>query len=244
VGLVGAAIVLTLTGERPPPGLALAWAALAGVLGVSGLAALYQALADGLMTLVSPIAAVIAAGVPAAVGLLAGEALSAPELLGLICALFAVVMVSLPRGEARLARRELLLALGAGLGFAGFYLGADQAEAGGGGPWWIVFTVRLASMLLLLAATAALAYGGRRPRLALPLAVAPILLLAGLGDLGGNLFVVLALATAPLSVTAVVSSLYPVVTILLAAGTLGERLGRLQGAGVGLALLGIVLIAI
>ena len=244
VGLIGAGLLLVVSAEAMPSWQALAWAALAGLLGVTGLAALYQALASGLMTLVSPIAAAIAAGLPAAVGLLLGERLAPAQLAGLLLALAAVVIVSLPRGRARLSRGQLLLALAAGLGFAGFYLGTDQASLAGGQPWWTVVSVRAASTVLLLAGAALFLARGRPLGVRAPFAALAILFVTGLGDLGGNLFVILALQVASLSVTAVVSSLYPVVTIVLAAAVLGERLGRLQVSGVVLALAGIVLIAL
>jgi drug/metabolite transporter (DMT)-like permease len=71
----------------------------------------------------------------------------------------------------------------------------------------------------------------------------PLLALAGVGDLGGNAFFVLANAQGPLSIAAVLSSLYPVTTVILAAVLLGERLTRLQLSGVVLALAGVVLIS-
>jgi drug/metabolite transporter (DMT)-like permease len=85
----------------------------------------------------------------------------------------------------------------------------------------------------------------RRQAVARPtLAAAPILALAGLGDVGGNLFFVLAQGMVPFSVAAVLSSMYPVVTVLLAAGLLHERLARVQLIGVALAVAAIVLIPV
>ncbi|MDQ3492981.1 MAG: DMT family transporter, partial [Chloroflexota bacterium] len=82
-----------------------------------------------------------------------------------------------------------------------------------------------------------------RPSLRVPLAVIPLVVLSGLGDLGGNLFFLLANAAGSLAVAVVLSSLYPVVTAVLARIFLHERLSRLRLMGVAAAIGGVVLIA-
>ncbi|HEV8516542.1 MAG TPA: DMT family transporter [Candidatus Limnocylindrales bacterium] len=242
VGLVGAVAALALSREPAPPPIALAWALAAGTSGVLGLAALYQALAGGLMSVVSPIAAAIAAGLPAVIGtLLLDEPLSKWQAAGVVCAIAAVTVASLPSGAARLERGQLVLAVGAGLGFGLFFVAVDQAQEAGAGLWWLLGGVRGISTLLVVAAAGiavALCRGRRPPRALIPLVVA-----TGVTDLGGNVFTTLALPLAPLGVVAVLSSLYPIVTILLAVGLLGERVGRLQVGGVALAVLAILLFA-
>jgi len=152
------------------------------------------------------------------------------------------------RGTA--ARSELLLILLSGLGFAGFYLFIDQSRANGGETWWPILIVRLAGLSIVLAGLVGLivrsaARGrGDRPSLRVPLTLLPLLVLSGLGDLGGNLFFLLANAAGSLAVAVVLSSLYPVVTALLARVFLHERLSRLRLLGVSAAIGGVLLIAV
>jgi drug/metabolite transporter (DMT)-like permease len=76
------------------------------------------------------------------------------------------------------------------------------------------------------------------------LAVAPLFLFAGLGDMFGNLLFLLADHADDLAVAVVLSSLYPVMTAVLAAVFLHERLGRLQLLGVAAAALAAGLIGV
>jgi drug/metabolite transporter (DMT)-like permease len=250
IGLVAALGLLALSGEAAPPAFALAIAGLAGMSGVFGLASLFRALATGPMGLVAPAVAVIGAGVPAVVGIVRGDALSAVQLVGLVAALVAVTIASRPSEPAAAptsrsgslavgSRASLWLIALAGLGFAGFYLLMNEARAAGAQVWWPINAARATSLIAVLVVALA-----ARHRIVPPLDQVPLLVVTGLGDLGGNAFFVLANSIGPLSIAAVVSSLYPVTTVLLARVVLGERLSRVQLAGVGLALVGIVLITI
>jgi drug/metabolite transporter (DMT)-like permease len=247
VGAAGMALVLVLIGQPAPSLPALTWAALAGLSGITGLAAFYRALASGSMSLVAPVAAVIGAGIPAAVGIAAGEPLLPAQSLGIVLAIGAVVVVTAVGGgggACGLGRRppELPFTLLAGLGFAGFFLAVDRASAFDPSPWWLLLAVRLAGLAAVLPILARLLRRpGGRPRIDRRLAV--LLLLAGLADLGGNAFFVLARYAGFLSVAVVLSSLYPVVTVLLAVAVLRERLRSPQVVGVALALVAIGLIA-
>jgi drug/metabolite transporter (DMT)-like permease len=267
IGLLAVLAVLLFAGTAPPSVPALAWAAAAGVAGTAGLGAYFVALARGTMGLVAPLAALIGAGLPALVGVLTGEQVGEVRAGGLLLGLLAVVLISLPGArrssdEERLFRTDLAdlpLVILSGIGFAGFYLLIDRARVEGADIWWSLAGVRVAGLtvvVLVLAVTVMLAVAGsrrqrlfelmggnniratRRPWLLL----APLLLLSGLGDLGGNGFFILAVDLELLSVSVVLSSLYPVVTTVGAAVLLGERLSRLQLSGVGLALLAVALI--
>ncbi|HVM30807.1 MAG TPA: EamA family transporter [Candidatus Limnocylindrales bacterium] len=268
IGLLAVLAVLAVTGTSPPPIGALAWAAAAGLAGTAGLGAYFVALARGTMGLVAPLAALIGAGLPAMVGLLTGEQLGLVRAGGLLLGLLAVVLISLPARhrtdeEERRFRRDLAdlpLVVLSGIGFAGFYLLIDRARLEGADIWWSLAGVRVAGLstvvlvlgiLVLLAAV-----GSRRERLrdllgarAIArsrrpwLVLGPLLLLSGLGDLGGNGFFIMAVELELLSVSVVLSSLYPVVTTIAAAVLLGERLSPLQLIGVVLALLAVALIA-
>ncbi|HUG49097.1 MAG TPA: EamA family transporter [Candidatus Limnocylindria bacterium] len=267
VGLLATLLILLASGEALPPLPAIAWGAVAGLSGVIGLGAFYAALSRGTMGLIAPLAALIGASLPAIVAIAGGEELGALRLGGIALGLLAVVLISLPGGERTAAERravridlaELPLVLISGLGFAGFYLFLDRAANEGGETWWPLLAVRgvgfcviVGVVLLLLARDrgrtlrqrADTLFGLSRLRLAGVglLSLAPPLLLAGAGDLGGNAFFVLANAEGALAVAVVLSSLYPVVTTVLAAIFLGERLRPLQFVGIGLAVLAVVLI--
>jgi len=257
IGLLATAGLLAVSSEALPVAPALGWAAAAGFSGVAGLGCLYLALSRGTMGLVAPLAALVGAALPALVGIVNGERASPVLLAGMLLALCAVVVISLPdrASAAQAAERgtsagaELALILLSGLGFAGFYLFIDQSRASGGETWWPILTVRLAGLsvvaaaLTLLILRAALTGRGDRPSLRLPMRLLPLLVLSGLGDLGGNLFFLLANAAGSLAVAVVLSSLYPVVTALLARVLLHERLSILRMTGVAAAIGGVVLIA-
>ncbi|MBA2488362.1 MAG: EamA family transporter [Chloroflexi bacterium] len=257
-GITATVVLVAASGEAVPGGLALAWAALAGASGVCGLGAFYIALARGTMGLVAPLAALIAAAVPAVVGLANGAAQTPPLLAGIATALLAVVLISLPArggstgstdGRATTASstgisNELSLVLLAGLGFAGFFLAIDQARAAGGETWWPIMMVRAAGLAVVALLLVVMAARRRFPSYRFPLRLLPLFVLSGLGDLGGNLFFLLANAQGDLAIAVVLSSLYPIVTALLARLFLHERLNALRTAGVGLAVVGVVLIAV
>ena len=233
--------------------MALLWAAIAGGSGALGIGFFYFALARGTMGLVAPLTALIGAAIPAAVGLVYGGPATPILLAGLVIALASVVIISMPdaRGlaEEALERRqgraaELAVIILAGVFFAGFFLGVDRAHQEGGDTWWPLMLVRVGGLTVALAGVVLLILRGRRSDLRVRRAALPILALTALGDLGGNLFYVLANASGPLAVAVVLSSLYPVMTAILARIFLHERLSRLRLAGVGLAIVGIILIAL
>lgn len=237
------ATALALGGPTPPPE-AIAWAVAAGLGGTLGLGAFFVALARAPMGLVAPVAAVVAAGLPAAVGIAGGDALPFHRAVGLLLAIVAVALVSLTadasRGGSVAPGGGLLLAAVAGVGFAAFYLLIARASdvAAGASAFWLLVPVRATGISAIT-----LVFLVRRPGVpALPRAALPILVLSGIGDVGGNLFFLLAQGSLPLSVAAVLSSLYPVVTVLLAAAVLHERLARVQLAGVAAAFAALVLI--
>lgn len=254
IGLLATAGLLAVVGEPIAPSAALAWAAAAGASGVTGLGCFYLALSRGSMGLVAPLTALIGAAVPAVAGLLGGEPASPALMVGIGTALGAVVLISLPDRSTAASRTssrspaqgrwDLLLAVLAGLGFAGFFLGMDQSRLAGGGVWWPILAVRIAGVAVALAATMIVAARGNLARVEMRRRVWALFPLAGLGDLGGNLFFIMANTSGDLAVAVVLSSLYPVVTALLARIVLSERLSPLRLAGVALATIAIALIAV
>ena len=253
VGLVVASVLLLLSGEQMPSSEALAWGAAAGVSGAFGLGAFYLALSRGTMGLVAPAAALLAAAWPAAFALLTGDSVSTLVLVGMGIALAAIVLISLPDRRVGTPvmptyhgsrRNEWLLIFGAALGFGGFFLFVDASHEAGGAVWWPLFMVKLAGVMAVLAAAAVLAPFGRFPGIKLGLAALLVGSVAGIGDLGGNLFFVLASDEGELAVVIVLTSLYPVVTAVLARIFLRERLSPLRLLGVALAITGVVLIGL
>ena len=241
-GLALVLIVLAGRGTGAPALHHLLPALAAGVAGLLGLAAFYRGLAVGTMSIVAPIAA---AGMvlPVVVGIAGGDQPGPIRLVGMVITVAGVIVASregAPPGAARrAARTSIILALVAALGFGAFALGLRASARAD-----VVWALLAARVGCLLPLAAVLALGVRigapqRPRL---LHLGPIAVI-GLLDVSANGLFALATRHGLLSVVAVGSSLYPLVTVLLARGLLGERVRRSQEAGVLAALGGVVLIA-
>ncbi len=219
----------------------LPWAVLAGLAGVVGLVSFYAALAAGTMGVVSPIAA-LGVVVPVVVGLAEGNRPAAAQLAGIVVAIVGVVMASGPELSGRAGARPVLLAAVAAVGFGVALLAI--AKGSRSSTLMTLVTMRATSVgLLTLALVVALARGFPRSQLRLGPRTLGLVALVGVGDLAANLTFGLASRRDEIAVVAVLGSLYPVVTVLLARVLQHERLGRLQSAGVVLALAGVVLIA-
>lgn len=236
---------LAIAGEGPSAA-AIAWAALAGTAGIVALAAFYRGLAIGTMSVVAPISAT-AAAVPVLVGVAEGERPGTLQVAGMVIALAGVILASRESEPAEDAepgaahrppsRASIGLALVAAAGFGTFFVGIDKASATAAVPWVIVVQ-RCSSITLLLLATAV-----ARPRLPREPATIGTLAVIGVLDLGANGLYALATREGLLSVVAVVGSLYPAITVVLARFVLAERVSRLQEAGVGMTLAGVVAIS-
>lgn len=238
--LVGTTVLLVIalvSGDPLPPWPLIIVAALAGLAGSVGLMLLYEALAIGPMGVVAPLAAAVSGALPALVGIVLEGWPGVTQLGGFVIALIAVWVISSPGEQAELSRRALVLAITAGAGFAVFL--TVMARLGSYGTYWPLVTGRVASITLL----GALVLARSTPRTGGPIPWA-LIVLAGLGDTAGNVFFVQAAQLGRLDVAAVISSLYPAATLLLARGFLDERLAPRQLVGVGLALVAIILIAI
>jgi drug/metabolite transporter (DMT)-like permease len=222
-----------------PSGAAFAWGALAAVGGTTGLLLYLRALAVGPMGVVAPLSAVVGAGLPLLVGLVTGERLGMVTLVAIGVALVAIVLATAGSTVGTGARTGTLLALGAGAGFALFFVGINASPTGSG--LWPLLAGRLASVpVLFLAVLAtrvrAASSSGRFPwRLAV---------FSGVFDTLANVFFLFATRTGELGVSAVVVSLYPVVVAVLAAVVLRERLTGMQWGSAGLAVGASVLLAV
>lgn len=216
----------------------LGWGVIGGIAGLIGIVLLYRGLSAGAMSVVSPVTAVTAAVVPLGVGLVLDGALSAVALAGTLCAVVAIALISAaPGGTPGAVTRGLLgLALTAGAMFGIFFVILGQASADSG--LWVMVGIRLSSIPLgLLVAL----HTGTPLRLSRPTLTWAAL--AGTLDLAGNMFFLLAAAQGHLSVVAVLASLYPTSTVLLALAVDKERVRVMQVAGLGLAATALVMTA-
>lgn len=235
----GLVLLLLLAGmlhAAPPHPVTLLLAAIAGVFGGIGLAALYAGLAIGNMGLVSAISGVGAVVIPLSVGtLLQGVVIAPIQLAGVACAVAAAVAGSAAVGRGVNAR-SLKLALVAAVGFGGWFVFIDLAARDD--RLWALIASRAAAlaliggMALIRGEGAGLRHNGR------------LIVAAGAADVTANGLVVLAFASIPTGVAAALSGMYPLVTMVLAGTMLGERLPRVALAAVALAMAGIALISI
>lgn len=222
--------------EPAPTRIALLWGTIAGLSGAVGLLSLYRALAIGKMGINAPVAAVITAVLPVGYGVMTQGWPKLLQIAGFTVALVAIWLIALPEGD--LGRpKGIGLAMLAGVGFSGFLF--FSRLAGTHDIYWPLAASRFASVLLI---TLLLAF--RRPPDWRPShRVIPYMLISGVLDSLGNALFVLATHRGRLDVAAVLSSLYPASTVILAWLILKERASRLQLLGMALALLSVVFIA-
>lgn len=238
VGLLAVTAVTAGLGELGGPSGYLPWAVGAGLAGLVGLVAFYSALAIGTMGVVSPIAA-LGVVVPVLVGLLRGERPGTVQVFGIVLAVVGVVLASGPELSGRAGARPLLLAVLAAFAFGLALL--FIAEGGRTSTLMTLVAMRATSVAVMVVALGAVA---RRTSLGLRAGDVPVITVMGVGDVGANLAFGVASTKGLVSVVAVLGSLYPVVTVLLARVVLAERLARVQNVGVAVALAGVVLIAV
>ena len=212
------------------------WAGGAGIAGVMGLILLYRGFSVGIMSVVAPITGLTGAVIPLAWGVATGERPSWLAGIGVVIAFGAVVLVS---GASSLAefrtRAGMPEAVGAGIGFGIFFVLISNTSSA---ELWLVALSRAASISLLLGVVVV---GGIAVRPA-P-SVARLVVASGIGDAVANLLFLMAERRGLLSLVAVIGSLYPATTVLLARVVLKERMSRLQKIGLGLAAAGVALIS-
>ncbi len=235
VGFVFLVIIATATGGwGADPGY-WPWAIAASVLGMIAMISFYKALAIGPMGIVSPLVA-LAVLVPVVVSLLRGELPEPIQLVGIVVAILGILLASGPELTGAESAKPLILAGVAAIGFGGMFV--LMAEGSKHDPLMTMTGMRVTTVVIYaFVFLVARNIGGARPRDAVPLVTIGIL------DAGANVMFGFATTMGLLSVTAVLGDLYPVVTAVLAAIFLRERLRGVQYAGVGAALFGVMLIA-
>jgi len=233
-GLVGIAVVVAVRGKGPADVAALL-AIPAAVSGTLGLYAYYRGMAVGAMSIVAPIAG-ISAAVPVVFGIATGDRPSLWQWLGIAAALGGVFLASREPGRGSRVAAGVGLALLAAIGFGGYF--PPMHAAGNADFWWASLIFRMTSTSVILAAVAI-----RRPSLAVAPIQVPLIALIGVGDMLGNFLFAAASTSGLVSITSVLASLYPIVTVLLARLVLKERVARSQEAGIVLTLAGVAFIS-
>jgi len=235
-GVAAIAVAVAIRGEGPH-GWQILLAIPAALSGTLGLYAYYRGMAVGAMSVVAPIAGVSAI-VPVVFGIATGDSLSAAQLAGVVCAILGVGLASIEHqeGTRRVAAGVGLAALAA-IGF-GFYF--PPMHAAGSTDFWS------ASLLFRVTAFAvvATAVAVRRPPLRLRPRDLVIVAAVGVGDTIGNVLYAASSSHGLVSLTSVLASLYPIVTVLLAAAVLHEHVAVSQRVGIVLTLTGVVLISV
>jgi len=238
ISAVFVAAALPFAASPGPTAAALAWGFVAGIGGTLGAFALYLGFRHAAFSVAGPLSAVASAGFSVLAGLLFGERPTPLALTGIVLALPAIVGVSVSAGgeaaeedarppETSATGRQaagVVYGLVAGAFFALLFIGLDRAGSGSG--LWPVAAAAVRSFRLC---------GGRARLLAA---------ITGVAGAAGTILFFVATHHGFLAVTAVLTSLYPAVTIVLARVTLGERLTGLRLAGLGLAGVCVSLIAI
>lgn len=236
------AVIITLMAFLAVPGEfstdAALWGILAGSIGALAVALLYIALSRGPMGVVSPITAVMSGAVPTAVGLLNGERLTPLGITGIAIAALAVILVSREKGEhVKVAPSTILISIASGSAI-GLYLSALSLAPVESGIW--AATVgRWTSSILVAVVVFAVIKNFTRNGFPWMLAI-----VSGFLDATANAVFQLASQRGLLSIVAVLGSLYPATTALLARFLIQERLSRIQIVGVLLAFLAAALLAL
>jgi uncharacterized membrane protein len=240
-GLATAALALMLTRADLPSRADLLWGLAGGVAGAFGIVMLYRGIAGAVVAIVSPTAALLSSVLPLGVGLFLGDRPGIPALAGIGLCVPAIILLSsgTAKGGAdrRRVRSSLLHGLAAGLGFGLFYVALSRPGVNSG--FWPLVAARSASISMALAVMLA-----RREPLTIRKGSIVPAILAGVLDMVANILFVLASSSGMLSIVAIVVSLYPVPTVLMARAVFKERITPASGIGLGLSIAGLVLISL
>jgi len=239
VSLVLVAITVLAMGTAVPAASTWWWSGAGGIIGALGIAGLYHGFAHGDITVVAPVSAVVGASVPVIVGVALGERPSVLALVGIVCAVGAVALVSGAIGphQHNTSPRIVALAVGVGGCFGMLFVCFERASSTSG--MWPLLIGRLASVPFLLVVALVIGVRPARHRSSLQIAV-----VAGVFDMGANVLYLIAVRGGLLSIVAVVASLYPASTVLLAFMIDKERVSKWQGIGLGVAALALALVSV
>lgn len=237
LSVVTVLLALAVFSGDGPAWPAMGWGAASGIGNALGTLALYRGFALGRMSVVATLSAVVTAAGPVIVGVALGDSLTALAAVGVAVAIPSIALVSWQGRSTGGGRAGVVEGIVSGFGFALLLIALSQAGTDSG-AWPLVAGQSVALLLLL---PFALRRGGLAGRY--KSAVWPVVLGGVLGG-AANIIFLLATDQGSLAVVAVLASLYPTVTILLARVFLNERWTRLQGCGLLLAAVAIVLIGV
>ncbi|MCG8618374.1 MAG: DMT family transporter [Desulfobacterales bacterium] len=257
-GVVLLGCILAASGRPMPVDAGLLWAVPAGLTGIAAMYLLYRSLAVGTMSVLAPISAT-GALLPVVWGLFAGEVLSVAAITGLATAFLGAVLAAMepgnsqgsnpkgsPQGDVNSGRWTcgIHLALGAAVCIGFYFILMDRACVSD--PLWASAAMRSTTFvfllpLILLNGLAGPAGNGAKPKLSSYL---PLIIFMGMMDTLAAFSFTLAASSGMLSIAAVVSSLYPAVTVVLSALVLKERLRPVQLTGVVLAMAGVAMVTV
>ncbi|MEU5843385.1 DMT family transporter [Rhodococcus sp. NPDC047139] len=223
----------------------LMWGAAAGVAGGIAVWWFYLALAIGPMSVVSPVTAVLVAGIPVLIGITLGERPGLLAYLGIVVAVIAVALVSRESdetvtgvGHPRFTARVAWWTVGSGIAFALSFVALGQVETGTG-LWPLAVsraTATLVVWLVIAASWRTVAWSTR--------SLLPILIGIGVIDVVANGALIFAYQHGMLSLVSVIAALYPAVTVFLAVIVLGERVSRVKLLGLVAAGIAVALVSV
>jgi uncharacterized membrane protein len=238
--LVGSGLAVALYPGHGPNVRTEVWGAVSGLGGGAGTLFLYRGLAAGAMTVVGTVSGVLAAVVPVLVGLALGNHLTAGEAIGIVIAVPAIALVSWqPHAEDTAgARWGAIYGALAGCGFALLFVGLDRAGTRAG-AWPLLPGQAVGLCVVCPFALRAIIREGRPELRDLPYVAC-----SGVLASGAALFFLIATGHGELSIVAVIASLYPAFTVLLARAILSERWSPMQAIGLLVAAASVVLVSI
>ncbi len=239
--LVICALVVGVLGLDLPTGSDLAYTVAAGVVGASGLLALYRALSIGIMSIAAPISA-LAAVVPFVWGMLSGESPETLQVVGALTALSGAVLAAREPSHAPVTtqkfRESVIYALISAVLLGMFLVLFSKAASSGALP---VIAVERGVATALIVPLAIAARQMPAPSLAI---WGPLIGIGILDTLANVLYISAYQQGGLLAITGLLASLYPVTTVVLAQLVLSERMERHQAIGVLIALLGVAMVSV
>ncbi len=236
IGVLG--IIVLVRGVAFPGHPDMAWAILAGLVGIVAMLMLYRAMAIGSISIVAPISA---AGViiPVVLGIGMGDPLTRFQLVGIIAAIAGTILAARERSKKEDQKRMAKgvdLAIGAAITIGLFFVFMDKASDVD--PYWAAFLMRSSYSVFLLPFILI-----RRPSLKVKREHYPAIILMGVIDALAAFSFAMATKIGLLSMVSVIGALYPVVTIGLSLVILKERPQKIQAVGIVFAIIGAVLIS-
>ncbi|MDO8390184.1 MAG: EamA family transporter [Actinomycetota bacterium] len=239
VSLVLVGIVVVVSGTAVPEATTWWWAGAGGIVGSLGIVGLYHGFAHGDVTVVAPVSAVVGAALPVTVGLALGERPGVLAMVGIVVAIAAVALVSGALGthQHNTPPRIVALAVVVGACFGSLFIALDRTDPDSG--MWPLVIARFASVPFLLVVT-----GAARVRPAADRGSLGVAITAGVFDMGANVLYLIAVRGGMMSVVAVVASLYPASTVVLAMSIDKEKVTRWQFVGLGAAAVALALVSV